>query len=566
MSNFKNEFAKFINEGDIRENIINWYDFKPESNILFIGDDIYKYILKNNKVTILESNKEKYENIACKEAKEIINATIEYIIEKDKKYDYIVVSSAIERIEDFINKDMNSGINNLQYFLDKAYKLLSDDGVMLFHIENKFSIKNFSGAKVRSGNSYDTILGNYKGSGIYSKNEITKIIQQTRMKFCRFYYPFPDHKLPSVIYSDEYLPTGNNSKLSYLIYYNPDDTIIFNELEAVREICRDGMLSYFSNSYFIELSNSDKYLSKVKFASFNNFRNKENKLITKMYKEYIEKVPMYIEGEKHIQNIGENIELLRKCKIDVADKIEEGKVISKFQTLKTLDEVINEYILDNRIDLAIELIFKWYKKIKSSFMCIFCEKSALNSTIFEKNGIIIKAENKEKLTFLEKGLYDLIFENIFVELDENLEFKKFIAYDQEWCEDKLPIEFILYRAINNLYEKNKKIYKYMNKDELYEKFEILEFVEEFKELENKIQHELLDKNISEMYNKTYSSLTTLEGINSIIENEKGKYERLVESCNKTNLKWQEEYDNINKALNEYRKKDIVYKIRNKLKK
>ena len=47
MSNFKNEFAKFINEGDIRENIINWYDFKPESNILFIGDDIYKYILKN---------------------------------------------------------------------------------------------------------------------------------------------------------------------------------------------------------------------------------------------------------------------------------------------------------------------------------------------------------------------------------------------------------------------------------------------------------------------------------------------------------------------------------------
>ena len=85
-------------------------------------------------------------------------------------------------------------------------------------------------------------------------------------------------------------------------------------------------------------------------------------------------------------------------------------------------------------------------------------------------------------------------------------------------------------------------------------------------MENKIQHELLDKNISEMYNKTYSSLTTLEGINSIIENEKGKYERLVESCNKTNLKWQEEYDNINKALNEYRKKDIVYKIRNKLKK
>lgn len=571
MSNLNNELTKFINEGDIRENIINWYDFKPESNILFIGNDVYKSILKNNDVTILEQDKGKFENINCKEAKEIINGTIEDILNRKETYDYIIISCAIERIEEFV-KIENKNINPLQIFLEKSSNLLSNEGIILFHVDNKFSIKSFSGAKPSYGNAYDTILGNYN-NGVYSRNEITKLIKQTGIKFCKFYYPFPDYKLPSVIYSDEFLPSGNNSKLSYLIYYNPGDIIIFNELEAVREICKDGMLPYFSNSYFIELSNSDKNLSKVKFVSFNNFRKKENKLITKMYEQYVEKTPIYVEGEKHIQNIKENIELLEKCNIDIVDRIEDGKVISEYQSLKTLDEVLNELISDNKIDLAIELISKWYEKIKSAFMCIFCEKMALSSTIFEKNDIIIRTEKKEKLTFLEKGLYDLIFENIFVNIDENLNFEKFIVYDQEWSDDILPIEFILYRAINNLYEKNNKIGKKVSKEEIYNKFGILDFIEEFKILESKIQERLIDHYISDMYSRTYSSLTTLEGISSIIDSEKGKYERLVEACNRTNSKWQEEMDKLEaelvstrKDLNKYTKKDIVYKIRKKLKK
>ena len=48
------------------------------------------------------------------------------------------------------------------------------------------------------------------------------------------------------------------------------------------------------------------------------------------------------------------------------------------------------------------------------------------------------------MQFVKNGYIDLSFENVFY-ADE------YIFYDQEWYLENLPLEFILYRAINNLY-------------------------------------------------------------------------------------------------------------------
>ncbi len=556
----------YFENGDIRENLINWYDFKPGSNILFIGNDVYKSLLKSNNVTIIEEKRELYEKIKIKNSKEILNMTLLELLEsnsyKNKKFDYIVVSSAMKRIGDFVGK--NKRDDAFKEFLTISSKILSEKGVILFPVENKFAIKNFSGATYEGGAAYDVILGKKKNGAIYTKKEITRLIENSNYKYFRLYYPFPDYKLPSIVYSDEYLPNGNNSKLSYLIYFNPDDTIIFNEMSAIREIVKDGMLDYFANSYLIEISNSKENLSKVKFASFNNFRRPENKLITKMYDGYVEKTPIFDVGKKHIESVKENINILKKCNIDIIDKVENGKIISKYQTLPTLNETLGQLVSEEEFEIVKKIIKKWYELLYNSFMCMFCEITEKSPTIFEKYDIIVDNKIKKKMHFLEKGLFDFIFENLFVEFDKEYNFKRIIAYDQEWKEDMVPIEFILYRALFNLYSHNSKISNYIPINEFFVEYGIEEYVYIFENLENKIQDSLIDHKVADAYAKSYAALTNLEGLNSIIEAEKEKYNRLLEATEKTNANWQIELERLQDELKGYRNKDIVYKLKNKL--
>ena len=547
----------FIKKSDIRENIINWYDFKEKANILFIGSDVYECLFKNdNKVTVLDVDKQLLETIEDRENLEKVNQDLTLFSSQcGKKFDYIIIMEAMNRLKDFIKV----GKSTLKQFLELSYNILNNSGIILFSVANKFSIKNFSGATYNGGNSYDVLLGKEKSTAIYSKNEIIKILNESKFEKYNFYYPFPDHKLPSIVYSDKYLPNDNNSKLAYLVYYNPNDTIIFNEMEAIREIVKDGMLDYFSNSYLLEVSNSDENFSRVKFASYNNFRNKENKLITKMYDGYVQKEAIFEEGLNHIKKIEENIEILKKCNIDTADSIENNKVISKYQTLKTFNEYIGELVSQENIDLIKILIKKWYEIIYSSSMCMFCEKTMKNVNIFEKYGIIVDNNLKEKMHFLTDCLFDLTFENVFIDINENNEFEKFIVYDQEWNEKNAPVEFILYSSINVLYKKNSKISKYIKQEDLYNEFGITDFIDVFEKLDSTIQEKLLNKEIAQIYEKTYNALTTIEGIKQEVENEKGKFERLLKDVEKTNIKWQEHVDSLEKEIKNSKKPKYILK-------
>ena len=112
--------------------------------------------------------------------------------------------------------------------------------------------------------------------------------------------------------------------------------------------------------------------------------------------------------------------------------------------------------------------------------------------VFEKYGVSISNEDINKLTFLKYGFFDLIFENVFAKLDEKYEFKEFYVYDQEWCEEWLPLEFLLYRALNSLFYHNSKISAHISLELLYKKYGIEQFCSKFKELEQKIKKQDLD--------------------------------------------------------------------------
>ena len=71
----------------------------------------------------------------------------------------------------------------------------------------------------------------------------------------------------------------------------------------------------------------------------------------------------------------------------------------------------------------------------------------------------------------------MIFQNCFIINNE------YFFYDQEWLEENVPVEYIIYRAILYFHESK----KYITDNEIFKKLEIEEFATIFKELDDKIQ-------------------------------------------------------------------------------
>ena len=66
----------------------------------------------------------------------------------------------------------------------------------------------------------------------------------------QFYYPYPDYKFPSVIYSDECLPKEgelNDNRRNI----DRDRYVFFNELSAYNTLIAEGLFQEFSNSFLL---------------------------------------------------------------------------------------------------------------------------------------------------------------------------------------------------------------------------------------------------------------------------------------------------------------------------
>ena len=161
----------------------------------------------------------------------------------------------------------------------------------------------------------------------------------------------------------------------------------------------------------------------------------------------------------------------------------------------TIQDIIMQNIESNS-DAVQDVINKYTEEILYKLQII----EASDDTAFEKYEIDIDVDKKKKLHFVQHGLFDLIFQNIFVIDNE------FYVYDQEWIEPKIPLEFILYRSI--LYMSS---FSAEEKNSFYERLNLKDYINEFSLLESKIQEQILDKEVFEAYinsEKSYSDVNS----------------------------------------------------------
>ena len=251
----ENDWAYLYHFSTIRQNVLDWYDFDKDAEVLEIGAGCGAisglFCRKTKKVTAVDLSKKRsyinayrnkeYDNL------EILVGNFEDM-EFRQKYDYISLIGVLEYSIYYINSE-----NPFEDMLKKVKSLLKPGGKLLLAIENKYGLKYWAGAtEDHTGRLFDGIQG-YNGVDrvrTFSRHGLEKLLKKAGFETNDFYYPVPDYKLPLEIYSDNYLPKPGDIKV-YTPAYDRDRYMIFDEVLAYESLCEDGMFPEFANSFIV---------------------------------------------------------------------------------------------------------------------------------------------------------------------------------------------------------------------------------------------------------------------------------------------------------------------------
>ena len=459
-----NRIEIFLALSKLRENIINWYPFKKDCTILEIGanyGEITEALCNNAKEVVSYEVLEQKKDALKKRHNKIKNLEIVNNIESlNKQFDYITLIG-VEEITD-----------NLEELLLEIKKYLKPDGIILLATNNKTALKHMISAE-----------NNEKDNKTYNIEELLKSISKAGFSKQKTYYPMTDYKLTNVIYTDERTMYREDISRN-ILYYDTDSVKIRLENEMYSELLKNNVdFRSIANSFFIEIFNDKYEENDIKFVSFSNMRKDKYKIKTIMTKDFVYKYANDNSSIDHIQSAKNNIDIMNKSKLKTLDSYDEEKIISKFVNAKTFDFILNETVKKDKEE-AINLIQKFKQEIIDKL-----ESSNSETNVFDKYKIKYSKKIMKNMEMVKYGLWDLIFQNCFY-IDDEMYF-----YDQEWMDENIPVDFIMYRAIKYF----DKIKKYIPEQELYNILEIdSEQVRIYEELEKKLQEEINNNKIWQM--------------------------------------------------------------------
>lgn len=163
---------------------------------------------------------------------------------QESSYDMVLVANPYYRNESHLVTEIH-----------KYKEHLEDGGRICIAFDNKYGLRYFDGANEPNNNiRFSGIEGyrDYIGIRSFSRQELENALSQVEISSVRWLYPYPDRLLPSVIYSDEYLPKKGELVNNYRSFGNPC-MISFDETQAWDNIIGDGLFTQFSNSYLVIL-------------------------------------------------------------------------------------------------------------------------------------------------------------------------------------------------------------------------------------------------------------------------------------------------------------------------
>lgn len=311
-----------------RENIVEWLPVDKGMKVLEVGSGCGAITgvlsRKAGSVTCIELSKKRsminaYRHMDCD------NVTIHVGNFQDIEpslscdYDYICLVGVMEYAQTYIGGD-----TPFESFLNIIKGHVKKDGHIVIAIENKFGLKYWAGCKEDHLGTYFSGIEGYPDGGVvrtFTRNGLERIFGNCGIEEYAFYYPYPDYKFMTTLYSDEYQPKigelSNNNR-----NFDRDRMVLFDEKKAFDSILREGVFPLYSNSYLVVIGKKPA----VCYVKYSNDRQREYQIRTEilpvsltgmegrqgMTEEEasnlpkllaVRKHPLSIEAKEHIKNI-----------------------------------------------------------------------------------------------------------------------------------------------------------------------------------------------------------------------------------------------------------------------
>ncbi|MDE7016290.1 MAG: class I SAM-dependent methyltransferase [Lachnospiraceae bacterium] len=474
-----------------RENIVEWLPIDKSMKVLEVGSGCGAITgalaKKAGEVTCIDLSK-KRSMINAYRHMDAQNVTIHVgnfqDIEPDLPCDYdcICLIGVFEYGQAYIGSE-----HPYEDFLRIIEKHRKTSGYIAIAIENKLGLKYWAGCKEDHLGTWFSSLEDYPEGGAvrtFTKDGLVRIARECGFSDISMYYPYPDYKFMTTLYSDERLPRAGELSAN-LRNFDRERLQLFDEKQVFDTLIKEGQFPLFSNSYMMLLG-ADPL---VKYVKYSNDRADAYKIKTLFKQDTVDgKIEKRIEkhmlceaAKAHIGQIQHAYEQLserfkggalaiNRCK--AGDPFEEKEdmqmaesansyVVFEYLEGKTLEELLDECLEKNDIDKFHALFDEYLQKISYH----------------------------DELPITD---YDLVFANILITADG-----QWHVIDYEWTFPKqVETKEIAFRAVYCYLLENEKRNK-LNLDSILQKLDISEAdAEQYRQQEMKFQKFVTGKRMS----------------------------------------------------------------------
>lgn len=309
----------FYHLSEFRTNIIDWLPISKTDKVLEIGAGCGaltgSLAEKAGSVTCIDlSKKRSMVNAYRNQDKDNITIMVGNFQDIEPNlpcdYDYVLLIGVFEYGQSYIG-----GANPYEDFMAICNRHRSKNGRMIIAIENKFGLKYWAGCKEDHLGTYFSGLEGYPNGGsakTFTRRGLEKIMAKVGIRQYSFYYPYPDYKFMSCIYSDRYLPKKGELTTN-LRNFDRDRMLLFDEKQVFDQIIEEKEFSLFSNSYLVVIGKTPELV----YSKFSNDRAKPWAIRTSIYENafgelHVEKIPDSKVARGHLLNTAKAYQLLSK--------------------------------------------------------------------------------------------------------------------------------------------------------------------------------------------------------------------------------------------------------------
>ena len=174
--------------------------------------------------------------------------------QSSEKFDWVLLIGVLEYAPVFSLSD-----NPALHYLKQASSHLAEQGRLVIAIENKLGLKYFNACgEDHVGKPFFGIQGLYgeKSPCTYGRRELLDLLDAAGLGRRKVLYPFPDYKLPTIIFSDEALLERDFDVVSLIARstsrdYGGSSYRLFDEALVFAALQNNGLLADFSHSFLV---------------------------------------------------------------------------------------------------------------------------------------------------------------------------------------------------------------------------------------------------------------------------------------------------------------------------